>query len=63
MSRRRRHLLANPLAEAEPTSSAQPSSWANHLIDLDEEGKSVRLNSDATAAFASLGYFSGEDGH
>lgn len=59
--RRRRHLLASPLAEAQAMPFAETGCWANQLIDRDEDGRGVRLNSDATAAFASLGYLAEKD--
>ena len=55
MCQSRRHLLA---VASEPEPVCQEADWADRLIDIDDDGHSIRLKSEATAAFTRLGYLS-----
>jgi hypothetical protein len=61
MCRNRRHLLSaaeDPQMPEPPL--AERGDWAERLIELDEDGRSVRLKPEAATAFASLGYVARE---
>jgi hypothetical protein len=62
MCRSRRHLLAVADATPKPDAAAdEPTDWAHRLIDIDDDGRSVRLKPEAAAAFTRLGYVSRRD--
>lgn len=53
MCRIRRHLLT---VAGEPEMAPEEWDWADRLIDVDDEGRCIRLKPEATAAFTRLGY-------
>jgi hypothetical protein len=57
MCRDRRHLLTLAHDSDEPDAISS-NNWADRLIEVEDEGRTVRLRPEAAAAFARLGYVS-----
>ncbi|MBK8174324.1 MAG: hypothetical protein IPK66_03295 [Rhodospirillales bacterium] len=57
MCRDRRHLLhPKEIACVNPQAACDAEHWAPALIEVDAEGRFLRLKAEAVAAFGSLGY-------
>jgi hypothetical protein len=57
MCRDRRHLLTLADGSVE-LDAGPPDNWAERLIDVEDEGRTVRLKPEAATAFMRLGYVS-----